>query len=308
MQQTTNYGFKKRELTDLPDITQTEDNWDVVDTQMKQNADAAAAAGVTAVAAQQNIESHKADTANPHQVTAAQAGAAPESHVGAGGSEHPAATTAVAGFMSATDKSKLNGIEAGATGDQTAAEILAAIKTVDGSGSGLDADLLDAKNAGNASGNIPVSNGTKCTNLNADKVDGIDFQIVNGQLQYYDGGWKDVGVVVTQPRVAAVTIDNPTLNTWYTVLNIASGSGVLNRVAGIHSAQTSDKFDFRITVDGVASTVDHNIADIITGFSDNSRRMDIVPRVKFNSSLKVEIRATIEGSFSLDAFADYALT
>jgi len=41
------------------------------------------------------------------------------------------------------DHSKLNGIESGATADQTASEILTAIKTVDGSGSGLDADLLD---------------------------------------------------------------------------------------------------------------------------------------------------------------------
>jgi hypothetical protein len=43
----------------------------------------------------------------------------------------------------ATDGTKLDGIEAGATADQTAAEILTAVKTVDGSGSGLDADLLD---------------------------------------------------------------------------------------------------------------------------------------------------------------------
>lgn len=43
------------------------------------------------------------------------------------------------------DHSKLNGIESGATGDQTAAEILTAIKTVDGAGSGLDADLLDGQ-------------------------------------------------------------------------------------------------------------------------------------------------------------------
>ena len=42
----------------------------------------------------------------------------------------------------ATDGTKLDGMEAGATADQTAAEILTAIKTVDGSGSGLDADLL----------------------------------------------------------------------------------------------------------------------------------------------------------------------
>jgi chemotaxis protein histidine kinase CheA len=41
------------------------------------------------------------------------------------------------------DGTKLDGIEAGATADQTAAQLLTAVKTVDGSGSGLDADLLD---------------------------------------------------------------------------------------------------------------------------------------------------------------------
>jgi hypothetical protein len=45
--------------------------------------------------------------------------------------------------FTSTLNSKLTGIEAGATADQTAAEILTAIKTVDGAGSGLDADLLD---------------------------------------------------------------------------------------------------------------------------------------------------------------------
>jgi len=45
------------------------------------------------------------------------------------------------------DGAKLDGIEAGATADQTAAQILTAIKTVDGSGSGLDADLLDGSNS-----------------------------------------------------------------------------------------------------------------------------------------------------------------
>jgi len=43
----------------------------------------------------------------------------------------------------ASDGSKLDGIESGATADQTAAQILTAIKTVDGTGTGLDADLLD---------------------------------------------------------------------------------------------------------------------------------------------------------------------
>jgi len=47
----------------------------------------------------------------------------------------------------ATDGIKLDGIEASATADQSAAEILSAILTVDGAGSGLDADLLDGQSA-----------------------------------------------------------------------------------------------------------------------------------------------------------------
>lgn len=54
-------------------------------------------------------------------------------------------TGTVDGRDVATDGAKLDGIEAGATADQTAAEILTLAKTVDGSGSGLDADLLDGQ-------------------------------------------------------------------------------------------------------------------------------------------------------------------
>ena len=54
------------------------------------------------------------------------------------------------------DHSKLNGIEASATADQSASEILTAIKTVDGSGSGLDADLLDGANASDSAGNSTI--------------------------------------------------------------------------------------------------------------------------------------------------------
>tara|TARA_R110001606_G_scaffold190071_1_gene338029 strand:+ start:760 stop:1497 length:738 start_codon:yes stop_codon:yes gene_type:complete len=53
-------------------------------------------------------------------------------------------------FTSA-DNTKLDGIESGATADQTAAQLLTAIKTVDGSGSGLDADKVDGYNISTAS-------------------------------------------------------------------------------------------------------------------------------------------------------------
>lgn len=57
----------------------------------------------------------------------------------------------------------------------------------DGAGSGLDADLLDAKQSGNASGNIPISNGTKCTNLNADLLDGYNVGNANGNIPVSNG-------------------------------------------------------------------------------------------------------------------------
>jgi hypothetical protein len=54
-------------------------------------------------------------------------------------------TSTVDGRDVATDGTKLDGIETGATADQTATEILTAVKTVDGAASGLDADLLDGQ-------------------------------------------------------------------------------------------------------------------------------------------------------------------
>lgn len=55
-----------------------------------------------------------------------------------------AATTA---SYTTVSESKLAGIEAAATADQSAAEILAALLTVDGAGSGLDADTLDGSSS-----------------------------------------------------------------------------------------------------------------------------------------------------------------
>lgn len=57
----------------------------------------------------------------------------------------------------------------------------------DGAGSGLDADLLDGMQSGNASGNIPVSNGTVNTNLNADMVDGKHVGNGSGNVPLSNG-------------------------------------------------------------------------------------------------------------------------
>ena len=78
-----------------------------------------------------------------------------------------------------TRRDKLNGIESGATADQTASEILTAIKTVDGSGSGLDADTVDSLHASsfirNDTSNSVTNYGNKVTffsNTNAATTSG----------------------------------------------------------------------------------------------------------------------------------------
>ncbi|MCX2725992.1 hypothetical protein OO015_00525 [Thermomicrobium sp. 4228-Ro] len=116
---------------------------------------------------------------------------------------HANATTTAAGFMSASDKSKLDGIQAGAEVNQNAfsnvavgATTIAASSKTDTlqlsagtninlsantstktvtiavNASGLNADLVDGYHAGNASNQVAVSNGTVCTSLNADLLDG----------------------------------------------------------------------------------------------------------------------------------------
>ena len=89
------------------------------------------------------------------------------------------------------DGAKLDGIEAGATADQTASEILTLVKTVDGTGSGLDADLLDGqegsyyRNASNINAGtldaarIPTLNqdttGSAATLTTARTINGVSF-------------------------------------------------------------------------------------------------------------------------------------
>ena len=258
MKQTPNYNLNKLEGPDTADLTQFNPNWDTLDTNLKQQSDdyvahkaetatetqkghvefATTAETTTGTNATKAVHpaglrtelDKKSDTRHSH--TVGDVGAAPSSHVGAGGAEHPAVTTAVAGFMSASDKSKLNGIETGATADQTAAEIIAALKTVDGSGSGLNADLLDGFHASYANITDTVvrrnSNGDINARLFRSEYDStnsnigfimtqvdtannnyirpstpaqvrtglgvVQTRVHNGQLQYYDGGWKDVSV------------------------------------------------------------------------------------------------------------------
>ena len=75
------------------------------------------------------------------------------------------------------DGDKLDLIEAGATADQTAAQLLTAIKTVDGTGSGLDADLLDGQQGSYyySSGNPPPLTADPTLTLTGDATGSATF-------------------------------------------------------------------------------------------------------------------------------------
>jgi hypothetical protein len=87
-----------------------------------------------------DLTSHTTNTNNPHNVTAAQLGAA----------NILAQIKTVDGAGSGLDADTLDGYHASSflqASSYTASDVLTKIKTVDGSGSGLDADLLDGKHA-----------------------------------------------------------------------------------------------------------------------------------------------------------------
>lgn len=56
----------------------------------------------------------------------------------------------------------------------------------DNNGRVLDSDKVDGYNAGNSSGQVPISNGTVCTNLNSDMVDGYHANDTSSNIPIYN--------------------------------------------------------------------------------------------------------------------------
>ena len=145
------------------------------------------------------------------------------------------------------DKTKLDGIESGATADQTANEILTAIKTVDGTGSGLDADTLDG-----AQPSVSASNSTIVQRHSS----GYVF------ANYFNTTANDVSSGVTKVMVE-------TGNDNY----IRHGTaGAIRSFINVENGATADQTASEIltaikTVDGTGSGLD---ADLLDGVNSSS--------------------------------------
>ena len=96
--------------------------------------------------------------------TAAIAASVPSTHVGSSGAAHAVATTTVAGFMSSTDKVKLNGVSGSNTGDETTATI----KTK------LGITTLSGNNTGDQT-TVSGNSGTATKLETARNINGVSF-------------------------------------------------------------------------------------------------------------------------------------
>tara|TARA_B110000902_G_scaffold22936_1_gene25507 strand:- start:175 stop:1080 length:906 start_codon:yes stop_codon:yes gene_type:complete len=145
------------------------------------------------------------------------------------------------------DGTKLDGIEAGATADQTAAQLLTAIKTVDGAGSGLDADTVDGLTSGSfVRSDVADTVGEPLT-FNA----GANIHRNSHSSGYLVGGYNNIGGndTKTNPIYAIGTSYQPT----DTNLDNMYGVGYTNSSAAYDALNTVlDGWGFYVAASGTA--------------------------------------------------------
>lgn len=102
-------------------------------------------------------------------------------------------------------------------------------------------------------------------------------------------------------------------NTLYTVINVASGTGVLNSLNFYHGGNL-DRLDFILTVDGVATTIVgvDNISGggFVVSAKDSPSPTQFIflnVNIPFNTSLKVEIRNNNASAANIGCYTQYNL-
>jgi len=116
-----------------------------------------------------------------------------------------------------------------------------------------------------------------------------------------------------KPKADAIDI-SATPDSWYTLTNVVSGSGILSKIV-VASRDSNEYIEIRVTIDGVASTLSvssennarglmHSVTSVVAAdfcFDYNTQTF-------FESSLLIEVRIlTGIASTALEAISDYSL-
>ena len=187
------------------------------------------------------------------------------------------------GLMTGSDKTKLDGIESGATADQTASEILTAIKTVDGTGSGLDSDLLDGQEG---SYYLDYNNFTNAPSNG--------LWTASGSNVYYNSG--DVGIATTDPQhPLSIEGSSTTLGSASTLLNIGNKSFATNsyRLIGFGYTSSSEPPAFIGYQEIVGSG--NTYGDLV--FGTRNVTTDTVPTERVRITAGGYLKAAHDGSY-----------
>lgn len=127
---------------------------------------------------------------------------------------HSAVLDATTASYTTAEETKLAGIETGATADQTASEIMTAIQTVDGTGSGLDADLLDGIDS---TGFATAAQGTLAASATQP---GDNVSTLTNDAGYLTAETNDLTAAVTWANVPDVNITQSSVTQHQAALSI----------------------------------------------------------------------------------------
>jgi hypothetical protein len=218
------------------------------------------------------------------------------------------------------DGAKLDGIEAGATGDQTASEILTAIKTVDGSGSGLDADTLDGQQgsyyypASNPSGYTTFTANQSVntsSNVTFEAIYANDWFRVNGNDGFYwqthNGGWMmtdsswvrsygDKGVLT------GGTMQAGNFNTTSDIKlkeNVVTLENSLDKIKAMRGVSFDWKDSGKSTIGLIAQEVEQVLPELV-----EHNQEDDVKTVSYANIVAVLIEAIKEQQVQIDALKE----
>jgi len=177
---------------------------------------------------------------------------APVAHVGAGGTAHADATTSVSGFMSAADKTKLDGVAAGATATPLSSTTPAALGTA-AVGTGTTAARADHVH--------PLPTTTLTGDLTGSGAGSVPATVANNAIS--NAKLADVPTATIKGRATAGTGDPEDLTAAQarTVLNVADGATANATDAALRDRATHTGTQAISTVTDLQAALDAKLDD-----------------------------------------------